>query len=55
MLTATARALWPFSVRFSARRSAWIASSAAWLCAPGDQFPDAKLLMFKSSAIGRRG
>ena len=32
-----------------------VIASVAWLCAPGDQFPDAKLLMFKSSAIGRRG
>ena len=38
MLTASARALWPFFVRFSAPSPAWIAGVAAGaLAVPGDQ------------------
>ena len=57
MLTASARALWPFFVRFSAPSPAWIARAVRAPPATLQQinFPHAELLMFILSTIGRRG
>jgi hypothetical protein len=57
MRTASARALWPFFVRFSAPSPAWIARAVRAPPATLQQinFPHAELLMFIFSTIGRRG